>query len=113
MRFFKFVFILTLFFCSPAFAQPAEFKDSGYELFSACTSHYDTDYGYCAGYVTAVADVLLQQPLYGFSACNHAPVKAQQLVDLVTLFLEDNSELQARPAKLVIAMALARAFPCQ
>lgn len=107
------VFFLIFLFPATALAQQAEFKDSGYELFSACTSHYDTDYGYCAGYVTAVADVLLQQPLYGFGACNHAPVKSQQLVDLVTLFLEDNPELQSRPAKLVVAMALARAFPCQ
>ena len=50
------------------------------ELHDMCTSTSDVDYGYCAGYVSAVAHMLLTQHVDGYRACNHANVRSQQFV---------------------------------
>ncbi len=98
---------------SEAKAQEIAFYDTAAVLEQFCTSRYDTDYGYCAGFITSVADILLQYELYGYSACFSSAIKSQQLIDNVVSYLKDHPEEITKPAKEVAAKALATAFPCQ
>lgn len=85
---------------------------SGADLARMCASTYDTDYGFCAGYVSAIANTLLTDTIGGFRACNHAAVKSQQAVDTFVLFAKNfPNELQG-DANVAVAASLARAFPC-
>lgn len=86
---------------------------SGAELARMCSSAYDTDYGFCAGYVSAVAHVLLTDSVGGYRACNHAQVKSQQYVDTFVLFAGKFPDQLNADAGITVAGALARAFPCQ
>lgn len=104
---------VALFNASEAKAQEIAFYDTAAVLEQFCTSRYDTDYGYCAGYVTSVADILLQYELYGYSACFSSAIKSQQLIDNVVAYLKENPQEVTLPAKEVVAKALATAFPCQ
>lgn len=82
------------------------------ELMNFCTGRYDVDYGFCAGYVTAVSEIMLDHTLYGYSACNHGPVKAQQLLENVGTFVRNDGGLDNRPGSVIVAAALANKFPC-
>lgn len=90
----------------------APYHFTGSDLNNLCHSHYDTDYGLCAGYVTGIADVMLQQDVYGASACGHRNVKSEQLIALVNRYLENNPKAHSIPARDVVSLTLARAFPC-
>jgi len=109
------VFALALLFC---FASPARATDPGSGALSAgdlhglCTSSSDIDYGYCAGYVSAVAHVLLDQPVGGVRACHHANVRSQQLIDTFNSWTELFPERMGDDAATAVAAAFARAFPC-
>lgn len=94
-------------------AQDIAYYDTAAVLEQFCNSRYDTDYGYCAGYITSVADILLQYELYGYSACFSSAIKSQQLIDNVVAYLKDHPQDVALPAKEVVAKSLATAFPCQ
>lgn len=106
---------VALFFCAPAAAQMDKSKRylTGMELHQYCSSKYDTDYGFCAGYVTGIADIMLTEPVAGYRACNHASVRAQQLIDIVNNFAPQNKALLRDSGKVLAAAAIARAFPCQ
>ena len=93
---------------------PQQAKAQGYyltaqELLQMCGSSFNTDYGYCAGYVTGVADELLGSA----SACHKTSVKSQQLRDITVRYIEKHPESLTRPARSVTAEALAAAFPCR
>jgi hypothetical protein len=98
-------------------APPAKAADepvfSAAELVELCISKYDTDYGYCAGYVSAVAGLLLRQSVGGYSACNYERVKSQQFVDIFKTYADIFPEQMKLEASVAIAAALARAFPCK
>lgn len=94
-------------------AQGMAFYDTAAVLEQFCVSRYDTDYGYCAGYITSVADIMLQYELYGYSACFSSAIKSQQLIDNVIAYIQKHPEEVPRPAKEVVARALATSFPCQ
>lgn len=97
--------------CSrPAAAQIAPM--TGYELRTLCTSASNLDYGICAGYVTSVAQVMLEQDIDGFRACNHANVRSQQLVDTFNGWAELFPQDLSGNADSAVAAALTRAFPC-
>lgn len=87
---------------------------SGDTLASYCSSPYDVDAGYCAGYVTAIAEIMTEQPLYGFHACNLAGIRSQQLMEIVAQDLKktDEDSVKSDNARFRTAGALARAFPC-
>lgn len=60
---------------------------SAAELMQMCSSTHDVDYGYCAGYITAIADQMLSTGTAGGErACNHAGVRSQQYVDVFRSF---------------------------
>lgn len=117
MRLFIFLLTTLLFLTSSgqgAEAAPRPLSSlSGSELHRMCSSAYDTDYGFCAGYVSAVAHVLLDDSVGGYRACNHAQVKSQQYVDTFVLFAGKFPDQLDADAGVAVAAALARAFPCQ
>lgn len=82
------------------------------DLMTLCAGKYDVDLGFCAGYMTAVADMMVDQPLYGFRACLLGPVRSQQIMDNVILKVKAMPDRGAFAARAVVADSLARAFPC-
>jgi hypothetical protein len=112
MRFSLFLLCFLLSFgCKGASAEGGA-SLSATDLRQMCTSARDLDYGYCAGYVTAVAHALLAQDVSGQRACNHGAVKSQQLVDTFNAWAELFPEKMGEDADTAVAAALARAFPC-
>jgi hypothetical protein len=104
--------LLILFFC----ATPATATDmsrlTGAQLAEMCQSQSNLDYGYCAGYVTAVADELMAGSVAEYRACNHASVKSQQYVDIFRTYEAEFPQSRTMSADLAVAAAFARAFPC-
>jgi hypothetical protein len=98
---------------APSGTDSASGPFSGAELHGMCMSDSDVDYGYCAGYVTAVAHSLLNRSIGGYRACNHANVRSQQLVDTFNSWAELFPGRLSADADTAVAAALARAFPCQ
>ena len=86
---------------------------TGTELLAMCNSTYDTDYGFCAGYVSALANALLAGPVAGESACSHGPVRSQQLIDIYRTYAELFPENMKGAAAKTVSASIARAFPCQ
>lgn len=85
---------------------------SAQDLKTYCFSAYDTDFGYCAGYVTGVADLMHEHTIYGFETCNMQMVKSQQMVDIVKNFINKNPSEVKGNARYLVAQALSKAFPC-
>ncbi|MBV1929372.1 MAG: hypothetical protein KUG81_07675 [Gammaproteobacteria bacterium] len=65
------LFIVSFLFLSTLSGTVKASQDSYYmtgaELEKFCNSTYDTEYGYCAGFITAIADVMLVQNVEGLS----------------------------------------------
>lgn len=76
------------------------------DLQGMCLSSYDVEYGWCAGYVTALAEA-------GGGACQDAPVRSQQYVDIFKAYMEVFPEAKKSPAPQAVSAAMARAFPCR
>jgi hypothetical protein len=85
---------------------------TGAQLAAMCQSESNLDYGYCAGYVTAVADEMMAGSVAEYRACNHAAVKSQQYVDIFRTYAAEFPETRGMSADLAVAAAFARAFPC-
>ena len=101
----------------PARAQlaPSTMPDSvisAKELFGLCTSKYDTDVGFCTGYVTAVSNRMAFSSIDGYGPCNFAAARSQQFTDLFTAYAQNYPDSLHAPADSIIAAALGRAFPC-
>ncbi len=97
-------------------ATPAAANDrlSAAELMQMCSSTHDVDYGYCAGYITAIADQMLSTGTAGGErACNHAGIRSQQYVDVFRSFAEVFPERLRDQAERTVAASFARAFPCR
>lgn len=101
----------------PARAQlpPSDLPDSvmtAKELHGLCTSKYDTDVGFCTGYVTAVANRMALSSIDGYGPCNFAAARSQQFTDLFTAYAQSYPDSLHAPADSIIVAALGRAFPC-
>lgn len=105
--------LLTALSLLPVRAGAAEARLSAIELRDMCTSKMDVDYGFCAGYVTAVAHTLLTQTVNGQRACSHANVRSQQLVDTFNTWADLFPDRLNMNAEDAVAAAMARAFPCR
>ncbi|MBI1215517.1 MAG: hypothetical protein GC185_06840 [Alphaproteobacteria bacterium] len=81
-------------------------------LMQQCNSHDDLDYGYCAGYVNAIADRMLKSAIGGFRACHHAHIRSQQYVDIFKDYAARFPATAGKDAGQTAAAAFARAFPC-
>jgi hypothetical protein len=109
------IFTVLLFAAATAQAKPHEMQQpsfSGHELFQMCGSTYDTDYGYCAGYVAAVANTMLSESVAGYRACNFGAARPQQFVDIFKRYGANYNDSLQGEANTAVAAALARAFPC-
>jgi hypothetical protein len=117
----KTFFILTLLLFLPATVQAEDYvpvtsvraQITGKDLMNMCAGKYDIDYGYCAGYLAAISEIMLTHPVYGKQACNHGPVGAQQLMELYRQNMEENPAAQMQPASAATAQTLARFFQCR
>lgn len=106
------ILILSLiFFATPAFAKSATF--SGRDLLDMCTSKYDTDYGFCAGFVSAIANAMINNAIGPDRACHVENLKSQQAIEIYTNYAELFPEMMREEASKAASAALARAFPCQ
>lgn len=92
---------------------PADPGFSSVQLYNLCASKYDTDYGYCAGYVSAIANILLNETVGGFRACNLGIVRSQQFVDIFKAYAAREQQNLPADANVAVAASLAQAFPCQ
>jgi len=88
------------------------YKMSARQLKIFCSGVNDIDMGYCAGYIAAMAEIMLDTRLYDRKACHHGPVRDQQLIEIVRDFLDRHPDYLRRPSAELIAHALADAFPC-
>jgi hypothetical protein len=71
-------------------------------------------YGYCAGYMSGVADIMMQSiPVFGWRACLPETVSAAQATDVLKQFLNQHPEQRHYAAASLVAKALAEAFPCK
>jgi hypothetical protein len=82
----------------------------GNGLHQKCTSTSNMDFGFCAGYISGVADVLQSQN--GNSVCLPRNVVVGQVVDTVKKYLVDYPESRHYAAYSEILVALEKAFPC-
>lgn len=97
-------------------SQPAHADTSAFtaaDIYKMCVSKYDTDYGFCTGYVSAVANTLLTESIGGYRACNHGTVRSQQFVDIFKKYAESSGAPLSDAANHSIAASIARAFPCR
>lgn len=93
----------------PALAQE---RMTAADLERLCSSASDLDYGYCAGYVTAVADEMTKGSLGDFRACGHVAVRSQQYIDIFKAYVAGHPGTRTDDADRAVAAAFARAFPC-
>jgi len=100
-------------FCATPSAAAAKTYMTGQELRKMCSSRFNTDYGMCAGFVTGVADVLLQQKVDGIKACHMTSVKTQQLMTLVTKYIDRHPDMLSKSARYAVAKALENSFFCE
>ena len=110
---------LSMMMSSPSWAQEKAVSKASVDYFISapdlktyCFSAYDTDFGYCAGYVTGVADLMHEHTIYGFETCNMQMVKSQQMVDIVKNFMNKNPGQVKGNARYLVAQALSKSFPC-
>ena len=96
-----------------AAAQAADGGVTAGQLKTYCAGQYDVDAGFCAGYVTAIADLMKQKTLSGYTTCNLGPVESQQLMELVQIQMQENAIDPMQPATSLTAEMLARFYPCR
>ncbi|MEM7633599.1 MAG: Rap1a/Tai family immunity protein [Pseudomonadota bacterium] len=97
---------------------PAQASDK--HLFSAdilskfCNSPHGAPYddGVCAGYITAIADVLLREPDMANRLCVPRNLSTSDFSKLVTRHIARHPDDKTLPASNVIRAALLTAFPC-
>lgn len=85
---------------------------SSQDLKTYCLSTYDIDLGYCAGYVTAVADLMVEHRIYGYEACHMEQMAPQKMVAHVRGYIRKNPGVIKGNARLMIARILSELFPC-
>lgn len=103
----------------PAFAnEPMQVSNpqahlSGRDLINFCKGQYDIDFGYCAGYMAAISEVMMDHTVYGQAACNHGAVAPQQLVELLKQRASQDPSIELQPASAAAAHVLSSAFRCR
>ncbi len=83
------------------------------ELYTQCTSTYDTDAGYCVGYVTAVTNRMAFAAIDGYGPCTFGAARSQQFANIFIAYAQSFPDSLHAPAESIIAAAIGRAFPCQ
>lgn len=95
-------------------AASSTYFESGNELHTRCSSTGAFDLGFCFGFIVSMADTLMANRPYGWSACIPVGGTSQgQIVDVVKQFLAANPKTRHLSAASLVALALAEAFPCK
>jgi hypothetical protein len=97
---------------SPASVQASNARMTAGDLANLCVAKSDLDFGYCTGYIMAIADKMVDNQIGPYRACNHAQVRPQQYIDVYRSYAEIFPETLRGDAETAVAAALARAFPC-
>lgn len=79
-----------------------------------CNSPHGAPYddGICAGYITAIADALLQEPDMAKRLCVPRNLSTSDFSKLVTRHVARNPDDKSLPASNMVRTALLKAFPC-
>lgn len=79
-----------------------------------CNSPHGAPYddGICAGYITAIADALLQDPGMAKRLCVPRNLSTSDFSKLVTRHVARNPDDKRLPASKIVRTALLKAFPC-
>jgi len=117
----RLIFLLCAFvtLSAPVFAQSAiqvsqpQNHLTSKDLKNFCKGQYDIDYGYCAGYLAAVSEIMIDHEIYGTRACGHGPVASTQLMELMQGYYKSNPSAELQPASVATAQALSRFFSCR
>lgn len=86
---------------------------SGARLKSWCESRNVDEISTCLGYVLSVGDILNDQMIYGGRACVPLATSADEIRQLVVLFLRANAQLlETASGANLVALAMIHAYPC-
>jgi hypothetical protein len=72
-----------------------------------------SEYGMCWSFVTAVFEIMTKDSIYGLRTCPPRLVTSQRAVEITAAWLLSHPKSEIEAASLVVARALAQAFPCQ
>ena len=88
---------------------------SGNELWNYCIGKNDLMVFFCNGYVTAIAEAARPYGLglYALHNCLPDDSTRRQTVEVVKRWLDQHPEQRHYPAVILVAKALAEAFPCK
>jgi Rap1a immunity proteins len=70
------------------------------------------DAGQCRGYVSGVADIIVEKKTEACFTTDEAGPKVNQLVDIVRAYLRDHPEKRNLSADTLVIAALKEKFPC-
>jgi hypothetical protein len=90
----------------------AEYFETGRDLYQKCRASGTAGQVFCFGFVIGIADVMEDNPLDGRSACIPRDASIQQVIDVVTAFLENNPDIRDFTAESLTVQALSEKFPC-
>lgn len=106
-------FVLAAALLVPQSGLAADVFLTGNKLYSECTSSDNLDQMHCLGYQNGIADVLSgHDRVNGFQACLPGNGTVGQVMDVVVKSLRDHPEDRHLAAAVLVAAALAAAFPC-
>ena len=108
------VFWLVLAFVAPLHAQGIVYK-TGNDLLEALRQATGLEHAYALNYIVGVVDATNGSATReGFCFdLKQEGMKASQLADLVQPFLEKNPQMRDRAGSVLVAAALAEAWPCK
>ena len=86
---------------------------SGNQLHGLCSSEKLWENAFCSGYVLGISVAADGNILWGRRACIPDEVYTTQVHDVTTLWLEQHPADRHHEAYLLVAQALAEAFPCE
>jgi len=70
------------------------------------------DAGQCRGYVSGVADIIVEKKTEACFTTDEAGPKVNQLVDIARAYLRDHPEKRNLSADTLVIAALKEKFPC-
>lgn len=90
----------------------ADFVD-GNKLYKYCSDPSSIEHEVCYGYIESIADVMYNEPVFGYKICISQNVAFSQLRDVVVQYMISHPERRHFGAASMVARALSQAFPCQ
>ncbi len=98
---------------SAAARQEVYYSTAG-DLAKRCAAADQTiDNALCVWFVWGAAEVVANNPAYGFSVCFPDLSALAVTVDVTRKWLNAHPEQELRPASYAVAAALAEAYPCK